>query len=227
MLESHPHLPPEVEADLVALADGNLSRARAADVEARVAADPALAAALERQRAALALLAELRTPGPPELRLRVEELRSHRRRLVRRRWIPAGLVAGVAATAALALLLLAGGGPAVEDVFAVGVRPATAAPAAREQLDGVRFPRPRAWRAVGSRSDVVDGRATRTVFYERAGRRIAYTIVSGRPLQEAGRRWLRTAEGRRVAFAWERWGHTCVISGAVDRAALAAAAGWR
>lgn len=50
-------LDPADEADLVALADGCLSPCRSPEVEARVAADPAVAAALGRQRRALALLA--------------------------------------------------------------------------------------------------------------------------------------------------------------------------
>ena len=56
MTEPDTHLPPEVEADLVALADGNLRPSRRVEVEARVAADPELAAALERQRRALSML---------------------------------------------------------------------------------------------------------------------------------------------------------------------------
>ena len=40
MREPDTHLTPEDEADLVALADGNLDAARRAEVEARVAAGP-------------------------------------------------------------------------------------------------------------------------------------------------------------------------------------------
>ena len=78
MQDANPHLPPEDEADLVALADDRLPPARRAEVEARVAAEPSLAAALESQRAALALIACLVTPAPLELRLRVEELKAAR-----------------------------------------------------------------------------------------------------------------------------------------------------
>ena len=113
---------------------------------------------------------------------------------------------------------------AVEDLMAVALRPATAPVAAGEQIDGLRFPRPAEWQAVGARSDVVDGRTARTVFYERGGRRLAYTIVAGSALD--GRRWLKGSDGR-VAFTWTRHGRTCLISGRVDRAALAKAAAWR
>jgi hypothetical protein len=224
MTEPDTHLPPEDEADLVALADGNLPRARRAEVEARVAGEPALAAALERQRAALALLASLTTPAPLELRLRVDELKAQRRHLRRRRWIPAAFVATAAATAAL-LLLLAGTGPAVDHVIAVALRPATAPAGANEQVDGLRFPQPKQWHVAGVRRDVVDGRETRTVFYERDGKRIAYTIVA-RPALDGARRRLRTADGR-AGLAWTREGRTCLISGHVDPAVLAKAAAWR
>jgi hypothetical protein len=50
-------LDPADEADLVALADGCLPPRRTAEVEARVAADAGVAAALGCQRRALALLA--------------------------------------------------------------------------------------------------------------------------------------------------------------------------
>jgi anti-sigma factor RsiW len=219
MNESHPHLGPADEADLVALCDGNLSGAHRAEVEARVAREPELAAALERQRCALSLLAQLTTPAPLELRVRVAELRVQRRRLRLRRWLPGGFVA---AAATALLLVVAAGAPVAEDVAAVALRPATAHVAPGEQIDGVRFPRPAAWRAVGTRSDVVSGRPTRTVFYERDGARVAYTIVSG-PALDGGRRVLPGGG----ALAWVRDGHTCVVSGRVPAAVLAKAAAWR
>ena len=57
-------LHPADEADLVALADDCLRPCRRAELEARVPGDPALAAALECQRRALALLAAARAPCP-------------------------------------------------------------------------------------------------------------------------------------------------------------------
>jgi anti-sigma factor RsiW len=224
MTEDHQHLTLDDEADLVALADGNLPPPRRAEVEARVAREPCFAAALAQQRCALSLLAGLTTPAPLELRVRVAELRARRRRLCLRRWLPLGFAATAAATAAL-FLLLAAGGPVVDDVMAVALRPATAQPAGTEQIDGLRFPQPRDWHAVGSRTDTVEGRATRTVFYERGGRRIAYTIVSGPALDSTARRWLR--DDGRAGFVWVRDGHTCVVSGAVERDVLAQAVAWQ
>jgi hypothetical protein len=229
MNEPHTHLPPEVEAELppaveaelVALADGNLSPVRRLEAEARVAADPALADALAQQRAALSLLAGLTEPAPLELRRRVCELRARRRRIRLRRWLPIGFVGTATATATL-MFLLAGGAPTVDDVVAVALRPATAQPAGTEELDGLRFPRPHDWRAVGVRSDAIGGRAARTVFYERDGRRVAYTIVAGPPLEGDAR-----ARDDRAVFRWVRDGHTCVISGAVEPALLAKLSRWR
>src|SRR5262249_19594044 len=48
--------------------------------------------------------------------------------------------------------------------------------------EGVPFPNWRAefgWRQDGTRVDELDGRSAKTVYYEHAGRRVAYTIVSG------------------------------------------------
>jgi anti-sigma factor RsiW len=58
----------QTEADLVALADGRLSPVRAAEVQASVAADPVLAAALAAQRAALGAIAAAAVPAPAHLR---------------------------------------------------------------------------------------------------------------------------------------------------------------
>jgi anti-sigma factor RsiW len=226
-LES-PQLPPQDEADLVALADDCLPPARRAEVEARVAAEPALAAALKRQRAALALIAQLDTRAPLELRLRVEELKaSHvKRRRRRRRWVPVTAL-GFAAVAAALLVLVAGGGPAVDDALAVALRPATAPAVAGDHVDGAWFPRSAKYPAVGARTDVVEGRTMRTVFYAHEGRTIAYTIVDGAPLTSEGSLRVLGGPGGRAAVTWTNSGHTCVISGSgVDTAALRELAAW-
>ncbi len=81
-------LDPAAEADLVALADGCLAPCRRSELEARVAADPALAAALASQRAALALLAAAPC-ATAALRVRVDELAATvpRLRRSRLRWL--------------------------------------------------------------------------------------------------------------------------------------------
>ena len=86
-------------------------------------------------------------------------------------------------------------------------------------------------RATGVRTDTVDGRDTVTVFYEKAGRRIGYTIVSGEPLEVpagADRSRLEGVEldalvlGGRQVVTWKRGGLTCILSGDVDRDAAEA-----
>jgi hypothetical protein len=221
MNESDTHLTPEVEAELVALADGNLDGAHRLDVEARVAAEPTLADALRCQRAALALLATAdAVTMPPALRARVCALKAGRTRARRRLrlWMPA-FGAAMATAAAAIVLLVASGGPAVDDVIAAGLRPATSEAAPREQIDGVQFPAYENWRMVGARTDEVRGRATRTVFYGRGGRTIAYTIVARPALAGDEHRRLLTIGGR-PAVQWTRDGRTCLISGDVDPATL-------
>ena len=230
MIGHFEHLPPEDEADLVALADGCLFGPRRAELAARVAIDPTLAEALERQRMALAMIAAVAQPAPLDLRLRIEELRSAPPppRLWARRRRPAIAAAfALAATLIAFAVLLAGRGPVVDDVLAVALRPATAPAATGEAFEGIRFPHYEQWHATGARTDVIDGRRVRTVFYERDGRTIAYAIVSGPALDDVGE--LRAVRGDRdlVAVTWTRRGRTCMIIGSgVDADALARLAVW-
>jgi anti-sigma factor RsiW len=223
------HLPPEDEADLAALADGSLYGPRRAAIEARIAADPELAGALERQRVAVAMIAGSSLPAPLALRMKVEELEAAQP--VARaawRWPRLFAASGLALAATLAALavMLGGGGPAVGDVLAVGLRPATAPASLERSFEGVRFPEYEKWRATGSRTDTIDGRRVRTVFYERDGRTIAYAIVSGPALSDEGE--LRTVrDGEQVAVTWTRRGRTCVIVGSGgDPGVLARLAVW-
>jgi anti-sigma factor RsiW len=227
------HLAPADEADLVALADGCLTGARLAEVEARVAASPVLADALARQRAALAMIAAATLPAPPALRMRVEELQAARpnarvpwRAWPRRRLIPAAALAFAAILLAFAALL-AGSGPAVDDVLAVALRPATAPATTSEAFEGIRFPHYEKWQATGTRTDVIDGRKVRTVFYERDGRTIAYAIVAGPALDDVGSLRSMRGPGDQVAVTWTRRGRTCVIVGSgVDPGVLSKLAVW-
>ena len=205
-LPHDPGLSPEEEADLAALADGRLDPARRAAVEARLAAEPKLAAAFERQRAAVAAIARAvdETSAPLALRSRIERLEADSGRrggLKRRRRVAGGrpgwLIPAVAAMAAallIALVLPLGGALTVEETLAAATRPVDAPAMAdprndrllRDQVAGVRFPNfagEFGWRAVGARMDELEGHDTRTVFYERGEERIAYTIVGGEQLE--------------------------------------------
>ena len=126
------------------------------------------------------------------------------------------------------MVLLAAPGPAIDDVLAVAARPATAPAALDREFEGVRFPSYEKWRATGERTDVIDGRDVRTVFYEgRDGRTIAYAIVAGPALSpEDALRSVRGPDGV-VAVTWTRHGRTCVIAASGgDADALARLAVW-
>lgn len=207
------HLPPEDEADLAALADGALYGPRRAALRARLAAEPELAAALECQRAALTMLAAASVPAPLSLRMAVEELEAAQPAVARRRWRLWPVTAlALAATVAAFVALLAARSPAIDEVLAVAMRPATAPAALGEPFEGVRFPSYENWRATGERSDVVDGREVRTVYYSGGGRTIAYAIVAGPALSDdEALRELRGRDGV-VAVTWTRDGRTCIIA---------------
>ena len=207
------HLPPEDEADLAAFADGALYGPRRAALQQRLATEPELADALERQQATLSLLAAASVPAPLSLRMAVEELEAAQPVIARRRerlWPAAALA--VAATVAAFVALLAARGPAIDEVLAVAMLPATAPAALGDPFEGVRFPTYEQWRATGERTDVVEGRQVRTVYYAREGRVIAYAIVAGPALSDdKALRELRGRDGL-VAVTWTRDGRTCVIA---------------
>jgi anti-sigma factor RsiW len=256
-----PDLSTQDEAELVAFVDDRLEPSERARVEARVARDPTFAAALQRQqRGRDAITAAVGTTGAPlALRTRVEDMgtaRGRRKaeqrpgmrtRLGGRRWPAAGLVAGALA-AVLAGIMLFGGGPGIDEVAAAAVRPPTAAiapvPAGskllHERVGEVAFPNYAGkfgWKAAGTRTDEISGRATRTVFYEKNGERIGYTVVSGAALgwpNDAGKTtrdgtklMAYHSDGREIV-TWRRRGHTCVMSAkAVPRDELLELAAWR
>jgi hypothetical protein len=235
--------------DLAALADGLLTGRRAAALEARVAREPALAAALARQRIASTTTrdAAAATSAPSSLRERVEaapRARASSRR--RRALVP--VVAALAVAALAAVLVLpsgAPGGPSVVEAAALGQRPAiepAPRPATARLLDrraaGLPFPdwsQTFGWRATGARTDTLAGRRMTTVFYAKGARRIAYTIAGGAALDEPdggdrvveGTRIRLVRAGQPALVTWQRRGHTCVLSGAADPATLRKLAAWK
>jgi anti-sigma factor RsiW len=258
-----PHdLSADDEAALVAYVDGNLDAGQRDRVEARAASDPSFAAALAlQQRGHDSIVTAAESTGAPlALRTRVESMAAQGRRHGERRpsartrlggirWPGAGLVAGALAVA-LAAVVLVGGGPGVEDVAAAAVRPATAEIAAvpadskllKEKIGAVSFPNYAAkfgWEAVGSRTDEIDGRDTKTVFYEKDGRRIAYTVVDGDALDKPSDAEKAVREGvdllslksdGRTVVTWQRNGQTCVLTAldsGVTRDELLELAAWK
>jgi hypothetical protein len=217
----------DVDAELTLLVDGQLDPAR----EAELSAQPELASRIALMRAGRDQLrsAAASVEAPFELRSRLAEAPRRRRA---RRWRPLAALAGVAAAALIALVLAtSGGGPTVDGVLAaVGRTPAaTVSPGGgamlRERVEEVRFPNYEekfGWRAVGKRTDEVDGRSVTTVFYARDGERVSYSIVDGDALDGPS---AVTPVGAH-SVTWRRLGHTCVMRGTVSTPALAELAGW-
>lgn len=241
-------------ADLARLADGTLPAERQAEVEARVAASPELSQMLARQAAAIEAVRTTAAIGAPA-RLRAE---IDRRREPRRSAGRSGMRTRVATFAAAAALVLAlivvvpgvfQGGPTVADAATLAEKPPTGPAPAREpgtpqllaaQVEGVPFPNYAekfGWKPAGARKDEPDGRGATTVYYAKAGRTIAYTIVAGdaldspsdaRVTKRAGVEYRTFQHDGRTAVTWERDGQTCVLSGKGVRAAeLLALADWR
>jgi hypothetical protein len=236
---------------LAALADGSLEPAARDALLDRAAGSPELAGALARQRRAVAAVRlAAAEPAPDALRARVEAMaaaRARRRRPVRPRVLALGT--SVAALAAAAVILFAGGSPSpsVAEAAQVALAPARApAPAAHSatntldaSVDGVAYPYwadATGWRATGSRSDDVHGRAVRTVFYEDAkGRRIGYAIAAGSPLPAKGASTVKRGgatyrvirSGGATMVTWLRDGHTCILAArGVDPSVLLGLASW-
>jgi anti-sigma factor RsiW len=233
---SHAELDERTRRDLARLADGSLDGYRRAELEARLAGSPALRSALDRQRAAATALRGLDLEAPASLRTRIAaETEAPRRSTHRRRFALGGALAGAVAAAALAAVLLVPSGqgdPTVVDAARLAERPPTAPVAAEPSnpkllaaaVEGVPFPnwsREFGYRQVGIRSDRLGDREARTILYERNGKRIAYTIVSGAGIEAPSdasktRRNGVTLHaladrGRRVV-TWWRDGRTCVVS---------------
>ena len=243
-------------AELTALADGTLRGRRRARLEAEVARSPELQQALENQRRAVAALRSVQQRAPAALRVRVEAARDREPRsrrplggFLRSPAFAGGLAAGAAFALILALVLPGGaGGPSVVEAAELAERPAEA-PAPRPEpgqpalldarAEGLAYPnwaREFGWRAAGRRVDEIDGRRAVTVFYEKEGRRIGYTILSGDQLEPPdgartavrdGTTFRGLASDGRLIVTWPRQGQTCVLSGeGIDAATLIDLAAW-
>jgi anti-sigma factor RsiW len=216
-------------AELAALADGSLPPARREALERRIAASPRLQSLLREQKAALAAVRALEDRAPESLRESIAAGRTPRSRGLRPRVALGGLtVAG--ALAVLMLLVLPDSEstlPTLAQAASIAARPPTSAKPAVTAW-GLEYPDlagTAGWRAVGSRTDRIEGQTAKTVFYVNDRRnerqRIAYTILSGGRVRIAhgtdtwkrkGRPWYGFTDHGRAVVAWERKGHMCVVS---------------
>lgn len=236
--------------DLAGLADGSLEGRRRAALEQQVESSPELAAALDRQRFAVSALCSLDVQAPLDLRARIasEVGRAPRRRS--RLPFAAGLLAACAAVALLVVLLLPSSGsePSVVATARLSELPATRASVPVDPENpkllavssaGVPFPNFEdqfGWDEAGDRSDELDGRSSRTVFYERGGHRIGYTITAGNPIEPPpgsqrttvdGVVFSTASDGGQEIVTWLREGRTCVLAGrGVSRTELVELAAW-
>jgi hypothetical protein len=93
------------------------------------------------------------------------------------------------------------------------------------------------WQTTGARTDTVGGRSVTTVFYaDNAGRRIAYSIVSGSALavpakspsiERRGVRFQVVKAAAPTVVSWREGGHTCILTAqGVDTGTLVRLAAW-
>jgi hypothetical protein len=243
---------PDRLAELAALADGSLPEERRAELATEVAASPELSARLaEQQRAVTAVRgAAGSVQAPAGLHRRIEAPRKQlAERAAYRRPVLVGVgLAAAAAAVVLALTVPGLGGPSLAQAATLGALPAdNPAPAQQAEepklldlsVDGVPFPAYAAkfgWEATGARTDSLDGRRAVTVFYEKEGEQIAYTIVSGDPLDVPDDATRVTREGTDVyvtqisghpVVTWQRGGRTCILTGSgVDPDTMVELAAW-
>jgi hypothetical protein len=206
---------------------------------------------LDKERFAIAALHGVELKAPLRLRQRIEAERERARRPARRRRFTLGgaLAGATAAAALLVVLLLPGGagGPSVVEASELGTLPPTQPapePGRPKLLDASAFGLPFpdwaekfGWEPSGRRVDEIDGRRAVTVFYEKEGREIAYTIVGGDTLgapepsaaaQREGTTLRYVKLDGRTIVTWERGGRTCILSGSeVPATTLLNLAGWK
>jgi hypothetical protein len=187
----------------------------------------------ERIGAAIRAAAES-VEAPPRLRASVAAQSRDTR--PRRRWIAVPAISAAAVVVLVAVALLAigsGGGPTIADAAGLALRNPTQPPPAEQlgnkrfldaSVGGVPFPNYRygtPFHTAGTRSDEISGRSARTVVYALGGKRIGYTIVSGKALPvPKGARVIKHGNGRyavlhrhgALVVTWREKGHTCVLA---------------
>jgi hypothetical protein len=150
--------------------------------------------------------------APLALRARLEREAAPRRRRQPSRLALAGL-GFLLATVATVAAIVAPGAPTVQEVAAATLRaPERPAPAGDSYLPG--------FRAVGVRTDTIEGRQARTIVYRRGAIGIHYTIVDGKPLALPGGRRVRAGDltlaldgdGDTAIVAWHAHGKTCILA---------------
>jgi hypothetical protein len=258
MAERSAESPDRDPIELAALADGTLPADRARALRTEVEASAELAARLAEQERALEIVwgAAKRESAPVELRARVEEAQEQLRgaRPPAEPGPRVGRAAGMAVVAAAIAMVVVflmpsevGWGTLIPEAAELHVLDAEQGPPpARSrtlldlEVEGVAFPSYAAkfaWTATGVRDDSLHGRRAVTVFYEKGGARVGYTVLSGpavdppqspRGARVNGTRLRSLDVDGRTVVTWVRRGRTCVISGVgVPVAELNELAAWK
>jgi hypothetical protein len=186
---------------------------------------------------------------PPALRARLRATPAPAPRVPRLALAAATALAAFGAALAIALNAGSPHAPTVGDAAALATRSATGpAPVedarhptlVRASFAGVAYPDWKqrfGWRATGERTDTIDGRTMRTVFYQHTHHRIGYTVIAGKPLKRPagaerlvvdGVEMYRYRDGRNTVVTFRRNGRTCVLAGYVHFAStLPKLAAWK
>jgi anti-sigma factor RsiW len=245
----------DIQAELAALADGNLSADRSAEVARLAQESPELTAQLAEQRRVSTLLSSIDTSAPPALHNAIQGFtvsRPARRPVVATRWSLVGVAAlACAAVLAVTLALTTGtsGLPTVSQASKLALRPAAVGSPAESpsnqallasSVDGIAYPywgKRFGWETDGARTDRLGGRTITTVFYRNAhAQRIGYSIVAGDALTvPAGHSVTQGGVSFRVldvsgttVVTWRRAGHTCILTArSVSSTTLLRLAGWQ
>jgi hypothetical protein len=174
--------------------------------------------------------------APARLRAALDDLdrRAARRQRSSARGLPLRLgAATVSSCVALAVVLvLALGGGAAEPSLAAAAALATKGPTAaapapdprapatllNAHVGDLQFPnweRKEGWRSSGERVDKLGDRSVTTVYYEKDGRQMAYSIVSQPSLKQPAtqhERYVTMHKHGRTVVVWTEDNHTCVLS---------------
>lgn len=233
------------QGELAAYSDGSLVRFDRPRVFDRLQHSPRLQALVDEQRASIVAVAVLDAPAPESLLERLDlasskgaeetPALSNRRSKTVRLALAGALTAAIGAMALATALVTATAEPTIGDAADLAGRGASAPPPRIDPTNpyllassvaGVAFPNYAegfGWRRSGERADYLEGRQTRTVFYRRGPREMAYSIIAGEPLP-----WPSDARGAirdgveleylrykgSAVVTWLRGGRTCVLSSA-------------
>jgi anti-sigma factor RsiW len=207
--------------ELAAMADGSLSADRRREIEDQLHETSDAHESIDAQRSAVELIRGIDVDAPQSLDDSVARMIEKPKPQKRRFAVPA-LATASAFAVAIALVIVLPSGPSVDSAAKLAAAgPQSPAPTTtdRRWLDvsvgSIQFPNWKDNRGLvtyGKRTDQLDGRTAKTVFYRDAQRRsVAYTIVDGKPLTKQDSDYEVTVGDGVSRVVWTRDGHTCIL----------------